>query len=228
MRNRSRIMVSMNRLSTEKRAQIIGCLVEGNSIRATVRMTGAAKNTITKLLVDIGEACADYQDGFCATSPARWSRRRDLGLLLRQEEERPRAVQRDPRLRRRLDVHGDLRRYEAGPVLAGRRADRDDAYVFLCDLASRMADRIQLTTDGHTRPTKASRSRPSAIRSRLGADPEDLRAPPEGERRNTARPSASGTKTRVLKATPTPTGSQRATSSGRTSRCGWGCGASRG
>jgi hypothetical protein len=40
----------MNRLSTEKRAQIIGCLVEGNSIRATARMTGAAKNTITKLL----------------------------------------------------------------------------------------------------------------------------------------------------------------------------------
>ena len=47
-------MVSMNRLSTEKRAQIIGCLVEGNSIRATVRMTGAAKNTVTKLLVDLG------------------------------------------------------------------------------------------------------------------------------------------------------------------------------
>jgi hypothetical protein len=52
----------INRLSTEKRAQIIGCLVEGNSIRATVRMTGAAKNTITKLLGDLGEACADYQD----------------------------------------------------------------------------------------------------------------------------------------------------------------------
>src|ERR1700704_4470013 len=55
-------MVNMNRLSTEKRAQIIGCLVEGNSIRATVRMTGAAKNTITKLLVDLGEACGAYQD----------------------------------------------------------------------------------------------------------------------------------------------------------------------
>lgn len=53
----------MNRLSTEKRAQIIGCLVEGNSIRATVRMTGAAKNTITMLLGDLGEACTEYQDG---------------------------------------------------------------------------------------------------------------------------------------------------------------------
>jgi len=52
----------MNRLSTEKRAQILGCLVEGNSIRATVRMTGAAKNTVTSLLVDLGAACAEYQD----------------------------------------------------------------------------------------------------------------------------------------------------------------------
>lgn len=55
-------MVSMNRLTTEKRAQIIGCLVEGMSIRATVRMTGAAKNTVTKLLVDLGAACSEYQD----------------------------------------------------------------------------------------------------------------------------------------------------------------------
>ena len=51
----------MNRLSTEKRAQIIGCLTEGMSIRATVRITGAAKNTVTKLVVDLGEACVAYQ-----------------------------------------------------------------------------------------------------------------------------------------------------------------------
>ncbi|MCU1678221.1 MAG: transposase, partial [Frankiales bacterium] len=56
-------MVSMtNRLSTEERARIVGCLTEGMSIRATVRVTGAAKNTITKLLVDLGKACAEYQD----------------------------------------------------------------------------------------------------------------------------------------------------------------------
>jgi hypothetical protein len=41
-------------LSTEQRARIVGCLVEGNSIRATVRMTGAAMNTVTKLLIDLG------------------------------------------------------------------------------------------------------------------------------------------------------------------------------
>jgi IS1 family transposase len=60
---RSRIMVSMNRLSTKRRAQVIGCLVEGMSIRGTVRVTGVAKNTVTKLLVDLGEACSIYQDG---------------------------------------------------------------------------------------------------------------------------------------------------------------------
>ena len=52
----------MNKLDNERRAQVIAALVEGNSIRATVRMTGVAKNTIVKLLEDIGEACANYQD----------------------------------------------------------------------------------------------------------------------------------------------------------------------
>jgi hypothetical protein len=50
----------MNRLSVEKRAAIVGALVEGNSIRATCRMTGASKNTVTKLLVDLGYACGAY------------------------------------------------------------------------------------------------------------------------------------------------------------------------
>jgi IS1 family transposase len=52
----------MNRLSTEKRATIVRALCEGCSIRSTVRMTGASKNTIGKLLVELGGACADYHD----------------------------------------------------------------------------------------------------------------------------------------------------------------------
>ena len=51
----------MNRLSLERRVQVIRALVEGNSIRATVRMPGVAKNTVVKLLVELGEACAEYQ-----------------------------------------------------------------------------------------------------------------------------------------------------------------------
>ncbi len=62
MLSRSSIIAIMNKLNTQKRAQILGCLVEGNSIRATVRMTGAVKDTVTKLLVDVGKAAAEYQD----------------------------------------------------------------------------------------------------------------------------------------------------------------------
>ena len=52
----------MNKLPTQARAQIIHLLCEGNSIRAVTRLTGASKNTVIKLLIDAGKACADYQD----------------------------------------------------------------------------------------------------------------------------------------------------------------------
>src|SRR3546814_12539383 len=52
----------MNRLPIEKRAQIIGMLVEGMSLRATSRLADVSINTVTKLLVDVGVACAEYQD----------------------------------------------------------------------------------------------------------------------------------------------------------------------
>jgi lambda repressor-like predicted transcriptional regulator len=52
----------MYRLSTAERAQVIRCLVEGMSIRSTSRTTGAARNTITTLLANLGAACSDYQD----------------------------------------------------------------------------------------------------------------------------------------------------------------------
>ena len=52
----------MNRLSLEKRTQILKCLVEGNSIRATARICDVVKNTVLKLLVEVGEACSNYQE----------------------------------------------------------------------------------------------------------------------------------------------------------------------
>src|SRR6266851_3710559 len=59
---RSSIMVTMNKLSTAKRSAIVRALCEGCSIRATVRMTGVTKNTIVKLLGDLGAVCSKYQD----------------------------------------------------------------------------------------------------------------------------------------------------------------------
>jgi len=52
----------MNKLSSSDRVKVVACLVEGNSIRATVRMTSIAKNTVVKLLSDLGKACSEYQD----------------------------------------------------------------------------------------------------------------------------------------------------------------------
>ena len=52
----------MNRLSLQDRARILACLVEGNSVRATCRLTGAAKGTVLKLLADVGAACKRYHD----------------------------------------------------------------------------------------------------------------------------------------------------------------------
>ena len=52
----------MNKLDSKTRAQVIGCLIEGCSIRATVRMTGVAKKTVMRLLLEVGMVCAEYQD----------------------------------------------------------------------------------------------------------------------------------------------------------------------
>src|SRR5258708_7006706 len=52
----------MNKLKSDRRAQILNCLVEGNSIRATASLTGAAINTVVKMLVDAGRAFSAYQD----------------------------------------------------------------------------------------------------------------------------------------------------------------------
>ena len=144
-------MVIMNRLSTEKRARIIGCLVEGNSIRATVRMTGAAKNTITKLLVDLGEACADYQDRVLRDLPCTVVEADEIwAYCYAKQKNVPEEFKGTP-------GYGDVWTYTAlcadtklVPVWLVGEQSRDDAYVFLCDLASRMANRIQLSTDGNS------------------------------------------------------------------------------
>jgi len=57
MLERSSYIIGMNQLSKEKRSRVVAALVEGNSIRATCRMTGVAKGTVLKLLVDLGWAC---------------------------------------------------------------------------------------------------------------------------------------------------------------------------
>ncbi|MBK5218526.1 MAG: IS1 family transposase [Thermoleophilia bacterium] len=141
----------MNRLTTEKRAQIIGCLVEGNSIRATARMTGAAKNTITKLLADLGEACTEYQDGVLVDLPCEVVEADEIwSYCYAKQKNVPEQFKGSP-------GYGDVWTFTAicadtklvPSWLVGERTS-DDAEYFLTDLASRMASRIQLSTDGHS------------------------------------------------------------------------------
>jgi IS1 family transposase len=144
-------MVIMNRLRTAQRAAVVKALVDGNSIRATVRLTGVAKNTVTKLLLELGEACAKFQSTALV----------DLNCKRVQVDEiwsfvgaKKKTIQKDPSIKDRNADAGDIWTWTAIDAdsklcvswLVGSRT-ADDAYAIMKDIASRMANRIQLTTD---------------------------------------------------------------------------------
>jgi IS1 family transposase len=196
-------MVSINRLSTEKRAQIIGCLVEGNSIRATVRMTGAAKNTITKLLVDLGEACAEYQDGVLQDLPCSVVEADEIwSFCYAKQKNVPEQFKGTP-------GYGDVWTFAAVCAdtklvpswLVGERTS-DDAEVFLTDLASRMRDRIQLSTDGHV--VYEGTVGPSFHNRVDWAQIQKTYATDFGDAHKYSPSSCTGVKVRVLKGDPDP------------------------
>ncbi len=143
-------MVSMNRLSTEQRAKIVGCLVEGMSIRGTVRVTGAAKNTIVKLLADLGEACAEYQDAALTNLPCKRIECDEIWSFCYAKQKNV------PEEHRGTFGYGDVWTWTAicadtklvPSWLVGER-HADDAVVFMRDLADRLSHRVQLSTDGH-------------------------------------------------------------------------------
>jgi IS1 family transposase len=140
----------VNRLSQAERAQIIRCLVEGNSIRSTVRMTGFAKNTITKLLIELGAACAAYQDDALRNLPATRIECDEIWSFVGMK------AKSIPQERRDEPGIGDVWTWTAldpDPKvmcswLVGDRG-LETARAFIGDLAGRLANRIQITTDGH-------------------------------------------------------------------------------
>jgi len=139
----------MNRLSTQERAQIIGALVEGNSLRATCRMTGVARNTVNKLLVDLGAACSRYQDEHLRNL---YSRRIECDEIWAFCYSKATNV---PDEHRGEFGYGDVWTWTAIDAdsklipcwLVGQRTQAD-AISFMSDLADRMSQRIQITTDG--------------------------------------------------------------------------------
>jgi len=140
----------MNRLDANRRAQIISSLVEGNSLRSTSRMTGVAINTVVKMAVDAGAACSDYQDRVM----------RNLNCQRVQVDEcwafcYAKAKNVTPEIAAKHPGAGDVWTWAAIDAdsklipswIIGPR-DGVTARIFVSDLASRMADRIQLTSDG--------------------------------------------------------------------------------
>jgi len=140
----------MNKLTQAKRVQIIAALVEGNSIRATCRMTGAAKGTVLKLVVDLGKACAAYQDRTLRNLTCKKVQCDEIWSFCYAKEKNV------PEEMKGTLGFGDVWTWTAidadtkliASYLVG---DRTAIYArkFIDDLASRLAHRVQLTTDGH-------------------------------------------------------------------------------
>jgi IS1 family transposase len=154
----------MNRLDSKTRAQVIQCLVEGNSIRATVRITGVAKNTITKFLVEAGAICSEYQDRVFHNLGCRRVQCDEIWSFVRAKDKNVPDQKRD--------------QFGIGSVWTWTAIDADSKLIpcwlvgtrdvgcateFIQDLAGRLAHRVQLTTDGH-KPYL------SAVEDAFGAD----------------------------------------------------------
>jgi IS1 family transposase len=142
-------MVSMNKLTSERRAQIIGMMVEGVSIRAIARLTGVSKNTVAKLLADAGNACLDYQDRALRNLPCKRIRADEIWTFVYSKQKNV------PEEKPGQFGYGDVWTWTAIDadtklIVSWYLGTRDGvgAYRFMTDLAARLANRVQLTTDG--------------------------------------------------------------------------------
>ncbi|MBI5282317.1 MAG: DDE-type integrase/transposase/recombinase [Candidatus Solibacter usitatus] len=173
----------MNRLDATRRAQVTRCLVEGSSIRSTVRKTGVAKNTVAKLLVELGAACAVYQDGAMRNLKLKGFQCNEIWSFVGAKD---RNV---PTEKRGEFGIGSVWTWTAIDAetklvpswLVGTR-DAGCATEFMKDLAERLANRVQLTTDGH-------KAYLTAVEDAFGCDIDYLMlvkiygASPDGEKR---------------------------------------------
>ncbi len=144
------MLFSMNRMSIGQRAQIVSLLVEGNGINAITRITGIAKNTVLKLLADLGEACESYHNEHVRNLNCNRVQCDEIWAFCYAKQK---------------NVPAEFRgRFGFGDVWTWTAIDADSKLMvawhvgrrnapagerFMNDVASRIATRIQLTTDGH-------------------------------------------------------------------------------
>jgi len=140
----------MNKLKTDTRSRILHCLCEGNSLRATARLTDSAINTVVKLLIDAGTSCSNYQDKVFRNLTCKRIQCDEVWSFCYAKEKNC-----TPEMKAK--GAGDLWTWAAIDAdtklipcwFIGKR-DASCAYHFIHDLAQRLSHRVQLTTDGHT------------------------------------------------------------------------------
>lgn len=142
-------MFIMNRLSTADRVRVVAALVEGNSLRGTARLTSVARMTVEKLVRDLGAVCATMQDEKLRNLPCQRIQCDEIWSFIGAKEKNTSAE-------KKLQGWGDCWTWVAIDadtklVPSWRVGPRDaaTAYDLMQDLASRLANRVQLTTDGH-------------------------------------------------------------------------------
>jgi IS1 family transposase len=142
-------MLNMNTLGNDERIQVVGALVEGNSIRSTSRMTGVARNTVTKLLVDLGQACMKFHDQHVRNVTVRRLQCDEIWAYVG-------AKAKNVSVEKKEIGWGDVwtwvgidadTKLVVSYLVGGRGADW--AKDFMQDCASRIKNREQITTDGH-------------------------------------------------------------------------------
>jgi IS1 family transposase len=153
----------MNRLDSTTQVRVINCLIEGCSIRATVRMTGVAKNTVAKLLTDIGCACAGYHNRTVRGLKVRRLQADEIWCFVGAKAKNVKAE-------KKLEGWGDIWTWvgidaDTKLVVSYLVGGRDGGWAkeFMEDCASRIKNRVQITTDGH-------RAYLEAVENAFGAD----------------------------------------------------------
>jgi IS1 family transposase len=144
------IVLGINKLTKEDRARILHLLCEGSSIRAITRLTGASKNTVIKLVIDTGKACSWYQDRLFRNLTCKRIQVDEIWNFVYAKQKNVATAKTAP-----ADA-GDVWTWTAIDAdtklmpswFVGNR-DSESAIIFMNDLAARLANRIQLTSDGH-------------------------------------------------------------------------------
>jgi IS1 family transposase len=140
----------MHKLPSEKRAQILNLLCEGNSVRAITRLLDVSKNTVITLMVDAGKACALYHDEYVRNLKSKKIQCDEVWSFVAAKQKNVAGM------KNRVDNAGDIWTWTALDAdsklivsyFVGDRSGQS-AIALMDDLRARLANRVQLTTDGH-------------------------------------------------------------------------------